>query len=66
MEGLRICIVINPRYEFAAKWIVACVVLHNITLTVGDEWTEIDEDDSLYQVHSTQHPGARKGDCILK
>jgi len=38
--GLRLSIMNNAQYQYAVEWIVACVVLHNILLEIGDDWNQ--------------------------
>lgn len=38
LTGLRLCLYNEQQYEYMVQWITACVVLHNILLTLSDIW----------------------------
>lgn len=40
LTALRLVLNTQKQYQYALKWITACIVLHNILLQLDDEWEE--------------------------
>lgn len=38
--GLRLFLTNHSQYEYTSKWIIGCIVLHNILLDLKDIWAE--------------------------
>lgn len=45
LNSLRVRLTTQRRYEFAIRWIMACVILHNLTIAAQDEWDDPFVDD---------------------
>jgi hypothetical protein len=41
--GLRLQVYDDSGYEYAVKWIISCVVLHNMMLDFNDPWSDPEE-----------------------
>ena len=39
----RLCLYNENQYEYVVKWIIVCVVLHNVLLTLKNSWSKTDD-----------------------
>ena len=59
LRDMRIRIVDEKSYEYAVKWITACVVLHNFLLSLDDpEWEEEEPDEPEEERENEARKGA--------
>ena len=59
LTGLRVRVNKQERYMYAAQWITACVVLHNILLKCDDRW---DEDEGWWTPEEEEEGGEGEGE----
>ncbi|CAH7690202.1 hypothetical protein BY996DRAFT_6546489 [Phakopsora pachyrhizi] len=43
--------------ESSIKWVVACIILHNMLANIGDVWEDVFMDDETPETHNTSTDG---------
>ncbi|KAE8243924.1 hypothetical protein A4X13_0g6885 [Tilletia indica] len=58
LKGLRVRLFSDEQHAIACRYVTACVVLHNILLSLKDDWaTELDSEDNGEDVAATETRG---------